>query len=351
MQVENFSSQLQFCQQLPTAQQLKASCRGEVEHLVLIYDQNLQVHLGSPWLQQFDLQLPVEAGESLKTLSSFSQMMEQLLQQLDALSSSRLAFVALGGGSIGDFVGFLASVFKRGRALIHIPSTWLAAVDSAHGGKTALNAAGAKNQLGSFWPADSVWLCQQLWQSLPVLEKKQGLAELIKMAMIDQELWQALQPHQDLMAGFDQLLPTAIKGKMKIVNQDPREQTGLRQVLNLGHTLGHVVEAHYNLSHGLAVAQGLYFALNWSLQRQLIANEDHQECTSLLYSVFEDYKTDQSFASIAPEQFYRLAAKDKKSSGQQQLQFVFINKPGQVHTEKVSLEQFKAEACRQGWVQ
>lgn len=219
----------------------------------------------------------VRAGENLKTLKRLEGVLEQI-QLLKGLTSP-YCFVSLGGGSLGDFTGFLASIFHRGQSLIHIPSTYLSALDSSHGGKTALNYKGFKNQLGSFYSADVTLIVSELIRQQGNDGLFNGLGELLKMAFINpdktgrailaQQKWQ----HAD----FINFLPWGIEQKMKLVKRDPLEKRGIRVLLNLGHTLAHVLERTQKLPHGQSVLIGLYYNILWSHELGLISKKQKEK--------------------------------------------------------------------------
>lgn len=232
-------------------------------HCVCVYDSALPEELVE---ELPDPKLGVTAGESLKSLKRMAEIAEAILE----LRSTRpLTIVAVGGGSVGDSLGFAASVLWRGVRLWHVPTTLLAMVDSAHGGKTALNLGRRKNQLGTFYEAQRVVICDAFLDSLPLDQREEGLAELVKtlwlgdpesLAHFDdgklrhQILAGEVAPHRDV---WRDLIAAAVDVKMGIVAEDPQEESGARRVLNLGHTAGHALEAIYGLPHGRAVAWGL----------------------------------------------------------------------------------------------
>lgn len=149
----SMANPVQYVQSLPSRGQFS-------QETVLFYDSVLIKNRAlKSWIDTFEHRIDLKSGESLKTLRSLGAILQRL-ELLGVSKTSELAFVALGGGSIGDFVGFLASIYWRGRKLINIPSTWLAAVDSAHGGKNGLNVDDVKNQLGTFYPAEKIIICR-----------------------------------------------------------------------------------------------------------------------------------------------------------------------------------------------
>ena len=167
---------------------------------------------------------------------------------------------------MGDFTGFLASVYKRGVFLIHIPTTWLSAMDSAHGGKTALNVPPFKNLLGSYCFPQAVLVVKSLLFRLPEKERNAARGELMKIALIQGGSFykkiskKRIFTHQD----FWRFLPLAISSKLQIVKEDPYDEKGRRRVLNFGHTLAHALELRFKISHGEAVLYGIVFAVQWS---------------------------------------------------------------------------------------
>lgn len=180
--------------------------------------------------------------------------------------------VTTGGGALSDAIGFAASVWRRGVKVFHIPTTTLAAIDAAWGGKTALNWKKVKNQIGTIHPPVAVHIDARWLTTLPEREFRAGLAEAAKHAMIDSKSLSisppptlaAPQSDQDATRWNDWLHKSADL-KMKVVVQDLNDQ-GIRNQLNLGHTVGHALESHFAMSdspwlHGEAVAVGLHFAL------------------------------------------------------------------------------------------
>lgn len=318
---------------------------------MLIYDRFLESH--SPqirrWIQRFKYRYPVQAGESLKQLASFPAHFESLLALSAEISPKELCFVSLGGGSVGDFTGFVASTFKRGVGLIHFPSTWLAAMDSVHGGKTALNAGGIKNTIGTFYPASRVYLVKSLLESQPPARQQEALGELAKTALIDGGPWVKRLGHSPGALTNERLwefLPDAIRSKMKVVNADPLESNGHRRLLNLGHTLGHVIESHHEIAHGKAVAQGLIFSLLWSGERKLLSAKATQARLRWLKDVFNIVAEPQP---LTQRKFDQLLNQDKKKASSQSVYFIFITSRG-CKIEKVHQRDLIREARRQGWI-
>ncbi len=325
---------------------------------VLIYDRVLlkKVPGFRAWVKKFPVAFAVTAGESLKSLTSFEEFIARLVDKTAAFPVSSLTIVGAGGGSVGDFAGFVASVFKRGVALVHLPTTWLAALDSAHGGKTALNVGGAKNQIGTFYPASRVYLVREALIAQPEARTREAFGELAKIALIDGEgpgrAWVRRLERSRLRGGalLWKFLPEAVAAKYRVVNRDPLEKKRIRQVLNLGHTLGHVIEAHHSLAHGEAVGQGLLFALEWSRSKGWLAPAEHRWITDWLDRQFGLISRAGELGAIPQSAARALLNRDKKRDRAGTVLFIFLNRPGRTRIESVTLGELLDEARRQGWV-
>ncbi len=197
----------------------------------------------------------IKAGEQYKSLDSFQQIAEFLT--MNHVTRSDI-LVALGGGVIGDLTGFVAATYLRGISYIQIPTTVLSMVDSSVGGKTAVNLPTGKNLIGAFHPPKIVLCDTHHLCSLPDHIFKEGCAEIIKYGILfDPELFHHLE---DFTLSFDReyVISRCVELKRDVVERDEYDN-GLRQLLNLGHTVGHGIESlsRYQVSHGNAVAVGL----------------------------------------------------------------------------------------------
>lgn len=347
-----FQSRLHYVNQWPSPKKFG-------DEVLLIYDRIFDRHAKvAAWVKQFPVRYAVASGEELKSLDRFPQHMTAILQKTHSFSSRRLKIVVLGGGSVGDFGGFVASVYKRGVELVHVPSTWLSAMDSAHGGKTALNARGAKNQVGTFYPAKDIYLIKPLLLAQPEERGFEALGELIKMALLaGGPLFAKLNRVSTLnAAALWSLLPYVVKEKYKIVAKDPEEKKGLRHLLNFGHTMGHVVEAHYGLPHGVAVLAGLQFALEWSYERGFMSQKDYlklmqapfwkKAVASKQRSTWKNLSM-MALLSEKPQSFMHYLEQDKKKTSAKKLRFVFLKSPGKPVIAEVPLVEFIPEIARQ----
>lgn len=209
-------------------------------------------------------------GESAKTIGTVLDLCQQLLAQG---FDRRSLLLAVGGGVVGDITGFAAAIYMRGIPYIQVPTTLLAQVDSSLGGKTGVDLPSGKNLLGAFHQPRLVLSDLDVLTSLSSDARRDGFAEVIKAALIeDPELFSILEREgADLLDTGNPLLETIItkacEVKCRVVNRDEHE-SGLRRILNFGHTLGHALEAaaNYNISHGQAVAIGMGLAVRLSRQ-------------------------------------------------------------------------------------
>jgi 3-dehydroquinate synthase len=211
--------------------------------------------------------LTTSPGERAKTWPVVARLARELLQHG---AHRRSLILALGGGVVGDLSGFLASIFMRGLPFIQVPTTLLAMVDAAIGGKTAINLPEGKNLLGTFHQPRLVAIDPEFLHTLPHAERLNGLAEVLKAGFIlDRELLMRLAAVRTRLFQDDAELTEnifrAAAIKAKVVSQDEREGD-LRRVLNFGHTLGHGLEqaSRFRLPHGRAVAWGMVAALTLS---------------------------------------------------------------------------------------
>ena len=239
----------------------------------------LQASLAAAGVESEAIVLP--PGEGTKSWA----MLEQLTDRLLDLGIERGDHVvALGGGVIGDLVGFACSILKRGCGFVQVPTTLLAQVDSSVGGKTAINARAGKNLIGAFHQPALVLIDPQVLDTLPLREVRAGYAEVVKYGLIDDAGFFAWCEANGaaLLAGDpdarSHAIAHAVAAKARIVAEDERETTGKRALLNLGHTFGHALEAETGFSdrllHGEAVAAGLAMAIGYSAVRGIAPAAD-----------------------------------------------------------------------------
>lgn len=260
-------------------------------------------------------EITIEAGDQHKTLDTLSTVW----QALSTHSATRHSLlVNLGGGMVTDLGGFAAATFKRGIAYINIPTTLLAMVDAAVGGKTAINFNGLKNEIGSFYPAHCVLLETTFLASLDAHNFFSGYAEMLKHGLIsDTTHWAGLLNFDTARpdyAHLKQMVGRSVQIKENIVSQDPHEH-GLRKALNLGHTIGHAFESlalaeNRPVLHGYAVAWGLVCELYLSCLKTGFPKDKMQQTIRFIK---ENYGT-FSFDCQQYDRLYELMTHDKKNT-------------------------------------
>ena len=253
-------------------------------------------------------------GESWKTLSVVERVFDCLLK---ARFTRKATLIALGGGVVGDMTGFAAACYQRGIDFIQVPTTLLSQVDSSVGGKTGVNHPLGKNMIGAFHQPNVVVIDTATLSTLPDRELSAGLAEVIKYGLIcDKAFYQWLHENLDaLLARDPQALAYAIHrsccNKAKVVAADEKE-SGIRAILNLGHTFGHAIETAMGYGdwlHGEAVAAGMVMAANLSARLGMIADDEVDDLIGLLKRARLPVKPP---ATLTPAQFLELMAVDKK---------------------------------------
>ena len=231
--------------------------------------------------------IEIPTGEESKSLAQFSRIQDSLVaHQLDRGS----VLIALGGGVIGDLGGFAAAVYMRGISYVQIPTTLQAQVDASVGGKTAINHPRGKNLIGAFHQPKLVLIDVDTLKTLPQRDIRSGLIEVIKMGVIrDEPLFEMVAENLDAILNLEDamlidMISSACVNKAEIVAKDEKE-SGLRMVLNYGHTFGHALEAltHYNrYRHGEAVSIGMNCAAQLAVNLGMFSETDFQRQHSLL---------------------------------------------------------------------
>jgi 3-dehydroquinate synthase len=269
----------------------RQSCRGT--SALVVTDQNVENRAKSVMasLQAAGFQTTLAIlppGEAQKSLSSASDLYDQLA---DIQADRRTLVVAVGGGVIGDLAGFVAATFGRGLPLLMAPTTLLAMVDSSVGGKVGVNHPKAKNLIGSFHQPIGVWIDIAALITLPDREFRSGLAEVVKYGVIlDAELFAYLEANVHAILtrqpeAIRHVVARCCRLKADVVEQDEREETGLRTILNYGHTFAHAFETvagYGHWLHGEAVAAGMICASRLAERRGLISHDLTQRQANFL---------------------------------------------------------------------
>ncbi len=315
-----------------TLDQLKALCQGKQVAVVSdptvhrLYSAQLVAQLNSN-CHCVEIELPVD--EATKALPAVESLVSQLLQfGFDRAS----VLIALGGGVIGDVVGFAAAVFQRGIGFIQMPTTLLSMVDSSVGGKTGVNHPLGKNMIGAFHQPLAVFADINFLRSLDSRQISAGLAEIIKHgAVADPAYLQRVGQLIDAVFHFDalalsELVARSCEIKAAVVAGDERE-AGNRAILNFGHTFGHAIEAGMGYGswlHGEAVGAGMVMAADLSVRLGGLVEADRQ----LLVSIIAQAKLPTGGPNWPPERYLQLMSTDKKSS-QGTPKFVVLTALGQ----------------------
>ncbi len=295
--------------------------------LVIIADARVTAHLGhlqaaldGAGIASHAIIIP--SGESSKSWDGLAKLCDELI----ALGVERSDhIVALGGGVVGDLVGFASAILKRGCAFVQIPTTLLADVDSSVGGKTAINTAAGKNLIGQFHQPALVLIDPDVLATLPPREMRAGYAEVVKYGLIDDATffdW-CTQNGLQLLAGDRaaqmHAIHRSVRAKAAIVAADERETRGVRALLNLGHTFGHALEAEAGFSdallHGEAVAAGMALAFGYSVRRGLCPAADAARVRAHLAEIGLPHSLASAGIKADGARLVAHMAHDKKAAG------------------------------------
>ena len=269
----------------------------------------------------------VPQGEGSKSLAMFGKLLSEMLKNGFTRGD---CVCAVGGGVVGDLAGFAAASYMRGIDFYNLPTTVLAQVDSSIGGKTAVNLDGVKNMVGAFWQPKKVLIDPNTLKTLAPRQTVNGLAEALKAGLIaDEKLFAAFETG-DPAADPAAILPAALLVKKQVVEQDEKE-TGLRRILNFGHTVGHGIESVTGLLHGECVALGMIPMCSENVRERLLPV---LEKLGLPTEVRAD-----------PEAVYAAMLHDKKAA-RGGITVVRVERPGSFVLESVRPETLR-EAIRQ----
>ncbi len=291
-----------------------ASKLKQEKHSSIIVDS--QIAILFPALMQMlpqDRVLVIPGGEESKSW----QKLEKILSWLAMRKKERSErVIAVGGGAICDLVAMAASLYKRGAPLVFVPTTMLAQIDAALGGKTAIDAdfggLKIKNFAGTFYPAEEVWICAEFLNTLPERERRSGIGELLKMCWLYgkkspstsmlQDWVHRGRIHKDLW----RFVEFSIAAKAKVVKQDPLDNKRIREALNYGHTVGHAIEslAMGEISHGEAVAWGMW------IETKFLKSKFAEEISEVLAHL--DFQAPDILGDTKAASYAVLFASDKK---------------------------------------
>lgn len=309
------------------------------QDVVIITDQNVGKLYGTKVISKLRQSLTdgtrlhridIEPGEQSKSQETLTELLQYLSQH--QVSRRGSVIVALGGGVVTDLAGFAASIFKRGVPIVHIPTTLLAQVDAAIGGKTGINFGGSKNSIGTFYQPKAILIDPLFLRTLPERDLHAGLAEVFKYGLIGSNaFWKELSKNvrrivRGIDTSYEQLIYTSVKEKLRYVEEDEFElQSGKRELLNFGHTFGHALESvtQYEVFlHGEAVLLGMRAAAWLSHELGLLSEQEWKEIEVTLGRVPVTVST-----NLSSEEIYEKMLVDKKSM-KGSLRLVLLDKIG-----------------------
>ncbi len=302
-----------------------------------ITDSNVYKHY-SHYLQGSSIAV-IEPGEKNKTLQTVERLYTELLKAgIDR--SSRI--VGVGGGIVTDITGYTASTFMRGVKFGFISTTLLGCIDASVGGKNGVNFKGFKNMIGQFAQPEFVHCATGCFKTLEEAELHNGFAEAIKhgaiasaeyLDFIDRNIEKARQLSPDIVA---ELIHRSVLIKASIVEKDEKE-SGLRKILNFGHTIGHAIEKIRSVPHGTAVAMGMVAAAGISERTGLLSSEDFSYIKDIISRAGLPTDTDIKSLPDLTDVLYR----DKKKSGDK-ISFILLKKPGEPVIQSMSLKEIRS---------
>jgi 3-dehydroquinate synthase len=301
--------------------------------VMIITDQNVYDLYGDRF-PHFPV-IKIIPGEQSKQL----KIIEKLASKLIRANVDRSGFIlAIGGGVVCDVAGFLASIYMRGIKFGFVSTTLLSQVDASTGGKNGVNLGEIKNIVGNFRQPEFVICDTTMLRTLPEEEYQSGLAELIKTGIIgDKSIIEILEKEYKNVILRDRyllsdLVSRSVKFKGSVVAKDEKE-SGLRRLLNFGHTFGHAIELTMGVKHGFAVASGMEIAAQFSLEKGFMTSRENERIVNLLrdYGLLNEY-------NIPSGKMEELILHDKKKSGKD-LHFVFAEGIGKAVIRKIPVDE------------
>jgi len=297
------------------------------KEIVIITDKNIPLKYVNTVKSKLNVLhvLTLNPGESLKCFTEVESVINKLIE----LKVTRnITLVALGGGVVGDFTGFVASIYMRGVDFIQIPTSLLSQVDSSVGGKVGINTDFMKNAVGSFYQPKIVLIDPNTLETLEKRHFNNGMAELIKHGVIAGKGLFIDILNNDVMQNIDELIYQSITIKKNIVIQDI-EDKGIRQILNFGHTIGHAIEQHsnYGLLHGEAISIGMVM-----MSKGTTYEKD-------LLSILNKYNLPTSYAYNLDD-LYEYIKTDKKVT-EKNLNIILAEEVGNGFIKQINIEEIK----------
>ena len=288
-----------------------------------------------PWMEDLADIVIIPQGEESKSLSEIEKAAGQLIEMGLGRNGHLVSF---GGGAVCDFTGFLASIYKRGISYSHIPTTLLAQVDASIGGKNGVNIGALKNMLGVFSAPEKIIIEPSLTFTQEPADWISGMAEVVKHSLIyDASLYDFLVENtQAILTQNVELVSTmvlrALNVKLDVVSRDDKE-SGLRKLLNFGHSIGHAIERDGGYRHGEAVSIGMVAELQWAHNHSMGQTLGFSRAEALLQALGLPTKS-----SIQNDQWKELLRADKKSDGQD-IDMILVEEVGRARVEKFTLDE------------
>lgn len=282
----------------------------------------------------------INEGEYGKTWRA----VEQILQYLIKNEFDREDFiVGFGGGTVSDVSGFVASIYKRGMKLATVPTTLLSMVDAAIGGKNGINFQKTKNQIGTFYQPDLIYNNIKFIKSLSEIEFLSGMGEVIKYGIsIDKNLYNFLIKNKKRierreMKTMEKVIKQSQEIKINIVTKDEREEKGIREILNIGHTIGHAIESYtnFNVPHGIAVLHGIIIECKIS---KILGFTNDDTCDKIS-KIIKDFSIPK-IQHVSYKNLEKYILKDKKIRGDR-FNFPIIKNLGKSDVINVNVKDFK----------
>lgn len=264
----------------------------------------------------------LEAGEAAKSMDNYQALLTYLVEHA---FTRKDAILALGGGVVGDLAGFLAATYLQGVDFYYLPTSLLAQVDGAIGGKTALHFQGQANILGTYTAPKAVVIDPGLLSTLSNRQRASGMAEIIKTALVLKPGLYNYLCTRPPYEGLESVMESCIRSKIRVVEEDEVGK-GVRRILQFGHTLGHAIEAQSDLLHGEALAIGMTYFTTKPVLRTL-------------FPLLEKYQL-PAFSKIRTALLYDSIRHDLRSDGNG-LHAVFLEKPGKARILRLSFEEIK----------
>lgn len=268
-------------------------------------------------------------GEKVKNINDFQNAVEFFLEKGIHRNAH---LVAIGGGAVSDFAGFVAATILRGIPWSIIPTTLLSMVDASIGGKVAINSKSGKNLIGAYHMPSNVWICPKFIKTLPEVEKNSGMGEVLKYCFLDYSIYDLAIKK----APIENIIDACTHYKQKLTDEDFKE-TGIRRILNLGHSFGHALEFIYNLSHGEAVMWGMVLVF-----KVFGSEKNINDVIALKNALGVPGKNPPWFNKEFPiEKIMIYLSKDKKISALSSIDLVLVQDIGNAHVERKTFEEIQ----------